>query len=476
MRHKWFVVSLIIPILALFAIAQAEPTIEGKWLGTLTFSGTDLRVVFNIAKNPDGNLITTLDSPDQGAKDIPVEETSFQDNHLHLTIKAIGGSFDGDIDAQYSVITGTWNQNGVSLPLILKRTDKVAELVRPQDPVPPFPYDEREVSFENKKANLTLAGTMTLPRTGGPFPVVLLITGSGMQDRNETVFGHHPFLVLADYLTRRGIAVLRVDDRGVGKSTGDAKYATSEDFAGDVLAGVAYLKTLKDINPRQIGLLGHSEGGTIAPMVAAQSPDIAFIVLMAGTGETGEQLLYQQSSLILKAGGVSDSTITKDLNINKQIFAVAKQEQDTVIAAQKIHKILTDALSQMSEQEQQTLQMTPATVDMIAKQVLSPWLRYFLSYDPRPTLTKVKCPVLAIGGEKDTQVPPKENLAAIGDALKAGGNKDVTIKELPGLNHLLQHAKTGSPMEYSTIEETISPDALQLIGDWVAAHTTAAKR
>ena len=475
MKNKSFLILSAIWILAFTAPTFGEQTIEGTWMGTLSVSGVNLRVVFNIATDSTGKLISTLDSPDQGAKGIPVDETSLENSHLSLSVKAINGGFEGDVSSDYSEIIGTWSQSGSTLPLTLKRTDKVEEVKRPQDPEPPYPYDEREVSYENKKAGITLAGTLTLPREGGPFPAVLLITGSGAQDRNETVFGHHPFLVLADYLTRRGLAVLRVDDRGVGGSTGSLSTGTSEDFAGDVLAGVEYLKSFKEINPKQIGLIGHSEGGIIAPMAAVQSPDAAFIVLMAGLGVTGEQVLAMQNELILKAGGVSDSVVARSRRINGAAIAAVKENPDSAAAYQALHKIFSDAIAGMSEQEQQELQITPTSIDMLITQITSPWLRYFIFYDPKPILTRVKCPVLAIGGELDLQVPPKENLKGINDALKAGGNKDFTTKEMQGLNHLFQHAQTGSPMEYSSIEETISPDALKVVGDWIAARTTGMK-
>ena len=472
MKKKCLLMFTAILVLSLAALSWAEPSIEGKWLGTLEVSGAKLRIVFNIKQGPDGKLLSTLDSPDQGAKDIPVDETSFEKDHLHLGVKGINGAYEGDANSDLSEIKGTWSQNGASLPLDLKRTDKVEEVVRPQDPKPPYPYDEREVSYENKKAGITFGGTLTLPKTGGPFPAVLLITGSGPEDRNETVFGHHPFLVLADYLTRQGIAVLRVDDRGVGKSTGSAERATSADFVGDVLSGVDFLKSQNEINSKQIGLIGHSEGGMIAPMAAVQSPDVAYIVLMGGPGITGGQLLLMQSSLILKANGTDSSLIEKDRQINEMAFAVAVSDADSSTASQKLHKILSDAIAEMSSQEQQALGISPSMVDIMVKQMVSPWLRYFLSYDPKPTLEKVKCPVLAIDSELDLQVPPKEDLQGINDALKAGGNKDFTTKEFPGLNHLFQHAKTGSPMEYSSIDETISPDVLKYISDWITAHTT----
>jgi hypothetical protein len=477
MKNKTALGILLLVVLLFFALSvtYGDQSVEGVWLGTLKFAGTELRVVFKILKSPDGNLTATLDSPDQGAKDIPVEEVVFQNGHLRLNAKSINGVFEGDMKEDNSTIEGQWSQGGVTIPLTLQRTDKVPEAPRPQEPKPPYPYDEKEVVYENKKAGVKLAGTLTLPRSEGPFPAILLITGSGPQDRDETVFGHRPFLVLADYLTRRGIAVLRVDDRGIGKSTDSFAKATSEDFAGDMLAGVEYLKNLKEINPKQIGLLGHSEGGLIAPMVAAKTPDVSFIVMMAGTGLTGEQILYLQSALILKASGTSDEVITKDHELKEQMFAVVKVEKDSVAAERRLRKIATDALANMSEKEKEEMGYSPEMLDMSIKQLLSPWLRFFLIYDPKPALMKVKCPVLAINGEKDLQVPPKENLHAIEEALKAGGNKDYTVKELPGLNHLFQTAATGSPTEYSKIEETISPTTLTIIGDWIAEHTKGKK-
>jgi fermentation-respiration switch protein FrsA (DUF1100 family) len=341
----------------------------------------------------------------------------------------------------------------MSLPLVLERTEKTPELHRPQEPKSPYPYRVEEVVYEN--AGITLAGTLTLPDSGAPFPAVLLISGSGAQDRDETMFGHRPFLVLADNLTRRGIAVLRVDDRGVGGSTGDLSQATSEDLADDVLAGVEYLKTREEINPQQIGLIGHSEGGIIAPIVAVQSPDVAFIVMMAGTGLPGEDILYTQGALIARANGVSEEEIAQNRVLQERLFAVLKQEQNDTVAEEKLREILDE--TELSEENKQTQIQT----------MLTPWFRYFLTYDPAPTLMNVQIPVLAINGEKDLQVPPKENLQAIEEALEAGGNQDYTIKELPGLNHLFQTAQTGLPSEYAKIEETMSPSALTVIGDWI---------
>ena len=258
-------------------------------------NGLELRILFNISTKTDGSISATMDSLDQGAKGIPVETATYKNGSLKLEVKSIKGTFEGTLKADGKTIDGKWKQAGLDLPLVLNRIDKVPDLHRKQDPVKPYPYVEEEVVYENKAAGVKLAGTLTLPRSDGQFPAVMLITGSGQQNRDEEIFGHRPFLVLSDYLTRQGIAVLRVDDRGIGGSTGNVSQATTEDFAGDVLSGIEYLKSRKEIDPTRIGLIGHSEGGIIAPIVAVRSPDVAFIVMMAGTGLTGEEILYLQS-------------------------------------------------------------------------------------------------------------------------------------------------------------------------------------
>ena len=449
----------------------SEISIEGIWQGKLKVPGTELSIVFKISQNPEGTLTATLDSPDQGVTGIPVEEVIFKDNTLHLEVKSVGGVYEGKVSEDFLVIEGEWKQSGGTFPLTLKRVDKAVEILRPQVPKKPYPYIEEEVAYENKEAGITLAGTLTLPSGKGPSPVVLLISGSGPQDRNETIYNHHPFLVLADYLTRQGIAVLRVDDRGVGESTGDFSQATSVDFASDVLAGIEYLKTRKEINPEQIGLIGHSEGGLIAPMVAVKSPDVAFIILMAGTGLTGEEILYLQGALISRAMGVSEEDIAKNRQFNEKIFSVIKEEKDKKNAEERLRQMFMEDWEKMSDEKKEQIGDPEVFLEAQLKSLLSSWLKFFLTYDPKPTLNKVKCPVLAINGEKDLQVPPKENLSAIEEALKVGGNQNYTIKELPGLNHLFQTAQTGLPAEYAKIEETISPVALKIISDWILEQT-----
>jgi uncharacterized protein len=315
---------------------------------------------------------------------------------------------------------------------------------------------------------------LTVPSGAGPFPAVVLITGSGAQDRDESLLGHKPFLVLADALGRRGVAVLRVDDRGVGGSTGSTKTSTSEDFAGDVLAGLNFLTGRQEIDGKKLGLIGHSEGGIIAPIAAARSKDVAFIVLMAGTGVPGSQILEAQLQLILKAGGSSESERKTERDVQKRLIDIVTHEKDEKVAKAKLATAVKEIRAAMSDSEKKALADNPGALSEAAMDALNnAWFRFFLTYDPRPRLRTVRCPVLAINGEKDLQVPAKENLAEIEKALKAGGNRHVKTVELPGLNHLFQPCKTGSPSEYGAIETTIAPEALKTIGDWVLEQTGA---
>lgn len=446
-----------------------QDKVIGIWQGKLKVPGGELRIVFKISQNEDGTLKAAMDSPDQGASDIPVSDVSFQNDSLRIESSLVRGVFEGQFQADNQIIKGVWKQSSMTFPLDIHRIDAAPTLQRPQEPKAPYPYLEEEVTIPNKSAGIELAGTFTKPNFGGPFSAVILITGSGPQDRDEAILGHRPFFVLADYLARKGISVLRMDDRGIGKSKGDFSKATSKDFATDVLAGIDYLKTRKEVNPKKIGLIGHSEGGMIAPMVAAQSKDVAFIILMAGTGLTGEEILYLQGALIAKANGASDSAVAKNRAGQEKIFMALKQENDDSVAVAKLSKIMKNSYEQLSAEEKKALGDADAFINAQIKQVLSPWFRFFLTYDPIPALQNVKCPVLAINGELDLQVPPKENLAAIEKALKGGGNKKYTIKEFLKLNHLFQTAVTGSPSEYGNIEETMSPDVLKFIADWILA-------
>ncbi|MHC4645931.1 MAG: alpha/beta hydrolase family protein [Planctomycetota bacterium] len=451
------------------ALAKNE-AVEGLWVGTLKSFGVEVEIVFKISKKAENTLAATMDIPFQRAEDVPVDGVTFENGNLRLKMKSMRATFEGAIEKDFLTVEGQWKQAGQSVPLVLKRVNEAPKLRRPQEPKKPYPYKEEEAGYENEEARVKLAGTLTYPKSEGPFPAVLLISGSGPQDRNETVFGHRPFLVLADYLTGHGIAVLRVDDRGMGGSGGSVAgflQSTSEDFMGDVLAGVEYLKSRKEINPKKIGLIGHSEGGIIAPMVAVQSPDVAFIVLMGGPGLTGEEVVYSQNELFLKSVGASDETLAARRSSLKRTFDILKHEKDNTTATKEIYRLMKDSLTKMSEKEKEAIGASASILELQIQMLISPWFRFFLTYDPKPTLMNVKCPVLAVIGEKDLQVSPKENLEAIEEALRAGGNKHYTVKELPNLNHLLQTARTGALAEYAKIEETISPTALRLIAEWI---------
>ena len=287
------------------------------------------------------------------------------------------------------------------------------KLKRPQEPKEPFPYKVEEVTFENKIHKLTLAGTLTMPMEGSNFPAVIMITGSGGQNRDEELLGHKPFLVIADYLTRNGFAVLRYDDRGIAKSTGDHSLATTEDFAIDALSAVEFLKSRNEINHSKIGLIGHSEGGMIAPIAAIQSNDIAFIVMMAGIGIPGDSILYLQGELIQRAEGTNEEEIQKSVKIQRRLFPMIKKINNDSELKNKIEQFFWEEYAMMSDKEKSELGDPKVYLDMQIKTLTSPWFKYFVRFDPIPTLEKVKCPVLAINGEKDLQVPPKENLSAI---------------------------------------------------------------
>jgi uncharacterized protein len=447
--------------------------LAGIWEGKLTLNaGMELRLALKVEKGKDGNLKATLASPDQGANNIPISSIGLKDDVLTFESKPIGAKFSGKKNKKGTAFEGEFNQGGVKLPLTLTKTDKLTERARPQMPKPPFPYRSEDIKYANKAGGVSLAGTLTVPPGAGPFPAVILITGSGAQDRDESLLGHKPFLVLADHLTRRGVAVLRVDDRGVGGSTGSIKTSTSEDFAGDVLAGLDFLKGRKEIDSKKLGLIGHSEGGIIAPIAAARSKDVAFIVLMAGTGVPGAQILEAQGQLILKAGGSSESELNTQRDAQKRLIDIIIHEKDEKTAKSKLATAVKEIRAAMSDSERKALADNPGGLSEAALDAFNnAWFRFFLTYDPRPALRRVRCPVLAINGEKDLQVPAKENLAEIEKALKAGGNKNVKTVELPGLNHLFQPCKTGAPSEYGTIETTIDPAALKTIGVWVVART-----
>lgn len=455
--------TILIIIAVLTSYFASGQEILGQWNGTLNVSGTQLRLVYHINKAENG-YTATMDSPDQNAVGIPIQKTTFENSVLKLEIPNAQISYEGTLNKD-NIIVGKFTQGGRSLELNLSRENSSKEssakqvYVRPQEPQKPYPYYTEDVKFENKTDKVVLAGTLSLPKKEGNFSAVILITGSGKQNRDEEMLGHKAFLVLADYLTKKGIAVLRFDDRGTGESTGDFSKATTLDFVKDVQAGVDYLKTRKEINKNKIGLIGHSEGGLIAPIVAGNSTAINFIVLLAGPGIRGDKLLLLQKELLEKQYGAAESDIQKGQENFKGAY-------DIIIASAANDENLKNKVDNYFKSK-----YDDNVSKSLTAQITNNWMYTFLRLDPATILPKVKCPVLALNGSKDLQVPAEINLGAIKKTLLEAGNKKITTKELPNLNHLFQECKTGSPLEYEKIEQTFSPIALDEISSWVLLQT-----
>lgn len=442
--------------------------IVGLWEGKLVLqAGMTLRIVvhFTVDKN---NLISTIDSPDQAVNGIPAK-SQYHKGVLKMVSSSVAGEYNGALSNDKTSINGTWSQMGNNYPLKLVKTRQTSTVNRPQTPKPPFPYTTRDITFANNKAHVKLAGTLSLPQGAGPFPAIVLVCGSGPHDRDETLFLHKPFLLISDYLTKNGIAVLRYDKRGIGKSKGVYNKATIEDFTQDAMAAVDYLNTCKEINHKHIGMLGHSEGGLIAPLCAVRSKDISFIIMLAGPGSSGDKVLLWQQEAIGKAMGMPAEEIKQTREITSRLIDILHQnngEKTTDLKMRQCYDFYLKSLK-LSPEKLKDYQRNENGI----KALNTPWFRSFIAYQPQPILEQVKCPVLALNGSKDLQVDPKENLKDIEEALKKAGNTDFTIKEIEGVNHLFQPAKTGAPSEYNQIEITIQPQVLSIISDWVVAHT-----
>ena len=447
-----------------FSFAQ---DISGGWTGSLDFNGTQLPLVFNFTKTATG-YTATMDSPKQGAKGIAISTVNFTDKNLSLEVQAADIRYKG-IWKSETEITGTFEQGSFAVPMNL--TKGVVEIIRSQEPVKPYPYFTENVYFSNTKENIQLAGTLSLPKKEGKFPAVILISGSGQQNRDSEIFGHKPFLIIADYLTRNGIAVLRYDDRGVGESKGDPTLSTSADFANDANAAIAFLKTRKEINAKKIGIIGHSEGGMIAPMLAADDKNIAFLVLLAGTGVTGDVLLVDQNYEIGKLKGMTEEQLQAAKITNQNIYNIIKAEGNLAEVKKNLTAHFQISVDKIPEKERPSKKEIDENLAQEVNAITTPWLRYFISYNPKENLKKVKCPVLVLNGEKDIQVTAKLNTEGIENSLKEGGNKNVEVKIFSGLNHLFQHCKTCTVEEYSQLEETFSPEVLKMMTDWIQQKT-----
>jgi uncharacterized protein len=443
--------------------AEAVFPVEGLWQSALETHGLRLRLQLHVAHDTDGQLVGALDSLDQQVDGLPAIRMESKEAAFRFEIPAVAGAFVGSLNPAKNKLIGTWSQTGAEEKIEFVRSDQPLELRRPQTPPKPYPYREEEVSFSNSAAGVTLAGTLTLPKGAGPFPAALLIAGSGPNDRDEALASHRPFLVLADHLTRKGIAVLRYDKRGIGKSTGSTDKATTVDLAADAQAALAYLKTRKEIDPAKIALIGHSEGAMIAPLIASRTKDVAWVVLLAAPATFGEETLLNQSALIGKAADLSDEQLEASLNFDQAAYDLVRAEKDPSALREKLNALVKETGLGAA--------MPPTLLETQMRMMESPWFRFFLDYDPLPNLKTLQIPVLALYGQKDLQVPAKANLPVLKQALQDAGNKDADVRELPDLNHLFQHAYSGTPVEYAAIEETFSPDAMQIISDWVLHHS-----
>ena len=469
-----YIVVLASPGAPPLAHAAASPTPLpdawlGDWKGVLDAGSQKLRLVIHISRHPDGSLAGTLDDPDQGSTGMPIDSLWTSEDTLRAMILHGSARYVGALDAGSNRIRGLWSQSGLSFPLDLGR-DAPDARERPQDPVPPFPYTAEDTTVTDLSANVQLACTVTTPPGQGPFPAVLMITGSGPQDRNESMVGHRPFLVLADHLTRHGFVVMRCDDRGTGASTGVFDGATTADFVADARAELASLRSRTDVDKRRVGLIGHSEGALIAPWIAASDPNVAFIVMLAGPGIPGDSLTVLQVEAVLRASGASDSAIAEQCTFQRQLLARVTAGGDSSAMARDLGETLATHLRAQPGVD------SAAVGGLVAagvQKVLSPWYRAFIQHDPRPDLRRTRCPVLAMNGSLDVQMPPAQNLRAIAQALEAGGNSDVRTIEMPGLNHLFQTAKTGLMAEYGAIDETFAPTALDTLTAWLVAHSRA---
>jgi hypothetical protein len=451
--------SLLIFLIALLSLTTYSQEVLGSWTGSLEIQGINLPIVFNITKAENG-IQSTMDSPKQGAKDIPVTSTKFENDTLSIVMQNLRLKYVGILEKVK--IDGTFSQNGMKMPMVLSRMENGASaLKRPQTPKAPFDYIIEEVSFENPKEKNKLAGTLTLPPNKKQFPIVILITGSGSQNRNEEILGHQPFWVIADDFTKKGIGVLRLDDRGIGESTEGIENPTSANFASDISAAVDFLYAK---GYRNIGLVGHSEGGMIAPITAVSNKNVKFIVSMAGPGIPIDELMMLQTEAVLNANATPKETIDSALKLNTKIYAFVKNHSGTDLKTDLEAFLKTEL--QKSDANLTQDQITK-TVKIQAEEISNPWFVYFLKFNPDVFWSKLKIPVLAINGTLDVQVLASQNLNGIKKSLEKAGNKNFEIKEFAVKNHLFQDAKTGSPAEYGEIEQTIGTDVLDTMSSWI---------
>ena len=457
----------------LFSFSQ---NITGTWKGNIDINGNEIPIVFHFYKDSALQLNGKWDSPSQNAMNLPCSDIAVNGDSVMIGLKVISGFYNGKFVTPDS-IAGMWHQGNGQLALNISRSNNEASFEppkRPQTPKPPFNYFTEDVEYSNVDNSMKYGATFTRPDSviNKKYPAVLLITGSGKQDRDENIFDHKPFAVIADYLTKKGIAVLRVDDRGMGKTTGNFDTSSSEDFATDVEAGIKYLQSRKDVDSKHIGLIGHSEGGMIAPMVAARNKNVSFIVMLAGTAVPGLVINDYQNTQPMKNAGMSDTVIQKFLELHHALVNSATSALNENYYSDNVSKIYYTWKKQQSPETLQTLikgtdEQTISGLQKAYSPFHSKWFKFFLTHDPANDLEKLSIPVLALNGEKDIQVDPKINLPVIKASLKKSKSKNYKVVELPGLNHLFQHCKKCTIDEYGELEETFASEALKIMGDWM---------
>jgi uncharacterized protein len=460
-------ISLLLLLVSSYASAQQSFT--GVWKGKI--AAFNLTVVMNISEK-DGKLSATMDSPDQGVKGIACDQVSVSGNSITVSISAAGANYIGELSEDKKTITGKFNQGGGSFDLVLGKDAIPEAKPNPQTPQPPFTYHSEDVEYDNTDKTVHLAGTLTYPKSGGRFPVAILISGSGQQDRDETIMGHKPFAVIADRLTKLGFAVLRVDDRGTGKSTGEVDKASSADFANDVITSINYLKGRKEIDAKRIGLIGHSEGGLIAPIVASKTNDISFMILLAGPGIKGADLLAEQGEQLILQSGVSKEAVQNYLPLYKKFIQLSAEGHDSSALARKGRLAFATWKQNSNPDHVKALGFTDEeSIEAILENLISgfsaPWMQFFLASDASVLLEKTSAKVLALNGEKDVQVLATSNTEGIKKALQKSKSPLYEVKILPGLNHLFQKCILCTVNEYGMLDETFSESALDEMSKWL---------
>ncbi|MFN3528644.1 MAG: alpha/beta hydrolase family protein [Bacteroidia bacterium] len=457
-------------LMLLSAASFAQAPFEGDWEAKLRIQGMELPLIIHLSKTSDG-YTGSFDSPKQQAFGVKFTSVTVESDELRFSHQQAGLSYRGRWMEGDSIV-GNFSQGGMQMPLTFYRHQKgvgvpqAAKRIRPQTPSPPFPYQEKQVKIKHKAAGLSLAATLSIPQGKGPFPAVVLISGSGPQNRNSEVFEHEPFWVLADRLARQGIAVLRYDDRGVAQSTGDFNGATSEDFASDAVVAWSFLRKQKKIDPKRTGLIGHSEGGMIAPLAYGMAPDIGFLVLLAGVGIPVRELLLEQLEAVAAAEGIDRARIDSQKQVNRSIFGWLCDLPEAE-ARDSLQWMLNQSLNKLPLGDVEARQAAEAAHQSMLRTYFDPWFLYFIRYNPEPALAGVKCPVLALNGSKDVQVLAESNLAGIKQSLSKAGNERIMVRELEGLNHLFQPAESGAVSEYADIDITFDEASIQLIADWI---------